>query len=499
MECVDSATASREDHAVRGVGDGDAEQVAHQAKTHEVRRRCSGHSERGVVHRGREGDVASPRDELLGRVRCTGSSWWSWGLVLGVFEADRDFRIIVGGRWGNAARIGVSGEAEVFEAVTQETVGLVGLRCRFRVRLAYRVTPQLRRVGGGAAKRAWRTVRLGNSSSTSGGSAGSSGRAMLHLKSEVLEPQSPPFKARTPRAIVADGAGGVGNDALAIALGLEEDHAEAVARPIAVQVEWPSVVWVAEDGYQGTGRARKAAAASGVEAKSGVGAVVGPGVAVPDNVVDDGEIALAIEGGENVVGVGKRLLRDPGVPPRCLAPQALRTITIGAIRQPVLGSVIHSASMSATASRTTWRKAGERRRGDVEVGAASPVFKRAAAIGRWQKGSETAVDLFVCVGVLRRLRRGGCGHDAEGLDVCRRMISILAKGQPAVKCRGVSAALVTSTAPVDTWVGTLRPRGNGRQARQRGATGGRARQSRADPGGGLRREQNVMSHGASGD
>ncbi|KAL8428104.1 hypothetical protein ACSSS7_007385 [Eimeria intestinalis] len=82
------------------------------------------------------------------------------------------------------------------------------------------------------------------------------------------------------------------------------------------------------------------------------------------------------------------------------------------------------------------------------------------AAGRRQKRNEAAVDVFVCGRVLRRLRRGKRGHDAERLDVGRVDEFRLGQGPPVVRCRGVLAALVTSTAPADTCAGTLSPRGS---------------------------------------
>ncbi|KAL8431876.1 hypothetical protein ACSSS7_004974 [Eimeria intestinalis] len=72
-----------------------------------------------------------------------------------------------------------------------------------------------------------------------------------------------------------------------------------------------------------------------------------------------------------------------------------------------------------------------------------------AAIGRGQKGNEAAVDLFACRG-----SGGGCGVGVAGKvrtawTYARWMTSVSAKGYPAVRCRGVSAALVTSTTPAD--------------------------------------------------
>ncbi|KAL8428423.1 hypothetical protein ACSSS7_007225 [Eimeria intestinalis] len=103
---------------------------------------------------------------------------------------------------------------------------------------------------------------------------------------------------------------------------------------------------------------------------------------------------------------------------------------------------------------------------------------------------------------------GGCG--VGGAGTMRRawtytgwMISVLATGHPAVKCRGESVAGVTSTTAADAYVGTLRPRGSQSAAVRQWTTGAVAgalgrRQSRADPGCGVRREHDVLSHGASG-
>ncbi|KAL8427421.1 hypothetical protein ACSSS7_007736 [Eimeria intestinalis] len=365
------------------------------------------------------------------------------GLCPRCCEVDRDVPIIVCGCSGSAARIGVRCKAEMFEAVAQEAGVLVGVRCR---------------------PRAVDVFLLG-------------AEAMLHLK-------APAFKATILRADIADvlkvimvranadldrvdvlcgsvegpddgrcfelggrpffvvvqGARGVGNDALALLIGLQEDRAEAVAPAVSIQVQGPFVVWVrARMGsvLRDWQRTRQAASGSGFQNPWHMSKTE----------------TLVIERGEYVVGVGERLLEHSEVLTegrwslhRRQAAEALRTITIGALQQPVLGSVMPLASRSAAVSRPAWRMAGERRRGGVEMSAASPVSKRAvsklvASIGRGQKGNEAAVDLFACGESC-----GGCG---VGGAARRRawtyagwVVPVLAKAHPAVKCRGVSTVIV---------------------------------------------------------
>ncbi|KAL8426979.1 hypothetical protein ACSSS7_007952 [Eimeria intestinalis] len=91
--------------------------------------------------------------------------------------------------------------------------------------------------------------------------------AMQHLQPEFLEAQRPAFKATTLRAVIADvlkgrtaranadldrvdvvsesllrGAGGLGDDAVALLVRLQEDRAEAFVRAAAIEVERPFVV-----------------------------------------------------------------------------------------------------------------------------------------------------------------------------------------------------------------------------------------------------------------
>ncbi|KAL8436889.1 hypothetical protein ACSSS7_001391 [Eimeria intestinalis] len=253
--------------------------------------------------------------------------------------------------------------------------------------------------------------------------------------------------------VVVQGAGGVGNDAFTIVVGLGEYSAEAIAPAIAIKVEGPLAVWVSEDGF-GTKRLAEGAPggfsfrcpgeiagtggfleerrrndgeakdelavgrAEGGEELAEASAAVGSDVALHDDVVDivhggdpfhasyqhvdhvdhplecktKGEMAILslavggdeagrrsgaspIERGEEAVSEGKRLLRNPDSQHMRQAPEALRTITTGALQQPMLGSVMPLLSTSATASRTTWRMARERRGGGVEMGAALLVSK----------------------------------------------------------------------------------------------------------------------------
>ncbi|KAL8427169.1 hypothetical protein ACSSS7_007847 [Eimeria intestinalis] len=110
--------------------------------------------------------------------------------------------------------------------------------------------------------------------------------------------------------------------------------------------------------------------------------------------------------------------------------------------------------------------------------------------GEGQKGNETAVDLFVCGGVLRRLRRGGRGHDAEGLDGCRVDDLRFRQGPPGGQVQG----RVCRVCYLDDAGGHL----CGDAGTERCAVGGREAPD-GRRGCGVRREQDVLRHGASGD
>ncbi|KAL8427188.1 hypothetical protein ACSSS7_007841 [Eimeria intestinalis] len=348
---VQSAAAedSRGDDAGLGVGYGDADQRG-------VARAGAGAPDiqDPAVARGglRSGPPAAgrgcgvPLDELLDGARGKGHSRWLRAFILGVCEVDRDVRVIVSGGEGGGARVGVRCEAEMLEAVAEQTGVLVFRHCRLR--------------SG--------RVRLGNSWSSSGGSPVSSGRgarevvnvfllgarAILHLKSKLRDPQRPAHKATTLRAVialvlegrmvranaelervdvvsgslegpddgrcfefggrrfflvVAQGARGVGDDSLALFVRQQVGHAEAVARAVAVQIGGPLVAWNGLDfrrawleATSGDDMAQVAdrfgtetaprwvqvevGRAQGGEELAEVGAVIGPGVAVHDNVVD---------------------------------------------------------------------------------------------------------------------------------------------------------------------------------------------------------------------
>ncbi|KAL8426590.1 hypothetical protein ACSSS7_008075 [Eimeria intestinalis] len=254
--------------------------------------------------------------------------------------------------------------------------------------------------------------------------------------------------------VVVQGAGGVGNDALAILLRLEEYRAEAVARVIAIKGDgdWPL-------------------AAGGDEA--GLRAVFFGNLDLvgPLAHVEDGEAALAIERGEDVVGAEKRLLRDadvlvdgPKVAAQAPGCRGLADHDNRGTPAAPAGLCDALASRSGTASRTSWSMTGERRRGGVQMGGGSPVSKRAVSklVARsgvlpslkrsrtsyrsWrscvsssgcrqllgeQKGNEAAVDLFVRGRILRLLRRVWRGRDAEAWTYAGGGMFVLARGNPA--------------------------------------------------------------------
>ncbi|KAL8431491.1 hypothetical protein ACSSS7_005238 [Eimeria intestinalis] len=95
-------------------------------------------------------------------------------------------------------------------------------------------------------------------------------------------------------------------------------------------------------------------------------------------------------------------------------------------------------------------------------------------LGEGRKGTKPPSTCSYAGGSCGDCGVGGAGTIRRAWMYAGRTTSVLAKGHPVVKCRGVSAAFATSTTPAGTCVGTLRPRGsqsaamrNGRQARQR--------------------------------
>ncbi|KAL8435022.1 hypothetical protein ACSSS7_002780 [Eimeria intestinalis] len=440
-------------------------------------------------------------------------------------------------------------------------------------RVGGRIKGHTTAAAAGGAEQAWRTVRSVNSSRMSGGSAverrGARRRQWtcfcwepercwaLNLK--FLEPQRPAFQAATLRAVVADVlerrmvrpnanldsvdvvseglegpddghcfelggrpfflvvvqcAGGVGNDALAILLVLEEYRAEAVARAIAIKVEAPAVVCEPPDCFSFRWRRHEA----------GLRAFFGNLDLVESLAhVEDGEVALAIERGENVVGMGKRLLRDPDV--HVDGP-------IVAAQAPGSGGLADNDNRGTPAARAGFcdalgievshgvahhlahgrRKAARRSRNGRGVACSKRAVSKLVAgsgalpsLERWRvrTGGGGAVSALQVVGsywertkgersrrrsvfvwgvVLRRLRGGGRGHDAEGLDVCRADGLRFGQGPSGAQVQGRAC----SFGYLDDAGGHLR----GDAETERFPVGG---------GCGVRREQDFLSHGASGD
>ncbi|KAL8425574.1 hypothetical protein ACSSS7_008359 [Eimeria intestinalis] len=211
------------------------------------------------------------------------------------------------------------------------------------------------RHGGGGAEEAWRTVRLGKKRGfgrlerARGSRRVSLGAgAMLHLEFEFLEPQRPAFKATTLIAVIADklegrmvganadldrayvvseslkgpddgrgfeiggrplllvvvqGAGGVGDNALAVLVGLQGGRAEAVARAVAVEVGRPLVVWVVRVSEEGFGAKGPAEGAPGDFSFGRQGEVAGAGGCLEQRRRDNGEAGLA-KGREELAEVG---------------------------------------------------------------------------------------------------------------------------------------------------------------------------------------------------
>ncbi|KAL8437071.1 hypothetical protein ACSSS7_001218 [Eimeria intestinalis] len=159
------------------------------------------------------------------------------------------------------------------------------------------------------------------------------------------------------------------------------------------------------------------------------------------------------------------------------APDALRTITIGALQQAVLGSVMPLASMWATASRTTWCMAGS---------GALPSLKRPHD-SQWSWRS--------CVSSSgRRQLLGESRRGTKPPSAC---------SYAGGSCGGCGLAGAAAMRRAWTWAGgvsaALLPR---RRGHQRGdAETGRlpVGGGRADPSGGVRREQDALSHGAIGN
>ncbi|KAL8425575.1 hypothetical protein ACSSS7_008360 [Eimeria intestinalis] len=142
--------------------------------------------------------------------------------------------------------------------------------------------------------------------------------------------------------------------------------------------------------------------------------------------VKDGEITLAIERDESVVGAGKRLLREQDVlvdgrivSARRQAPEALRTTTIWHSSSPcwaLPSRLAVSKLMAGTGALRSWKRSRSSCRSWRSCVSSSGCRQpsRQGRRGRSRHPARMRENLW-------RLRRGGRGHDAEGLEghVCR--------------------------------------------------------------------------------
>ncbi|KAL8428151.1 hypothetical protein ACSSS7_007365 [Eimeria intestinalis] len=392
-------------------------------------------------------------------------------------HADPDVCVVVGGRETGGGRIGVRCEAGVLEAVAKHAAALEGFCCP---------SPRKRRIEGcttiaektGAAER---SARKGSRS--------------------------------------------VGNNSLAIVVALQKDRAEAVARPATVQIEKPLVIGAGENGFATTRLAESAPSGFGfwcpVEtARKGGGLEKRRGDNSEDGLdlrwprldaasrIDVAQVGLT-KGGKELAEVGAVVGPGFAAQHRRQAPEALCTIKSGAVQQPELVGNGAAQRLTHCGGEAARRDRGGRGVGGVQAGCqqavagsgALPSLKRQLFGGK-QEGKDATADLLLCGGVLRRWRRGGHGNHAEGLDVGRVNDLRLDQGSSGSQvqgrvgrvgyldkaCRHLCRGAETKVFPF-----------GGGEARQRGRRGPWLRRAGRDPGAGVRRDQDVGGHRASGN